>query len=325
MKTILETIKKNRPNLSNSSIKTYISSINAISNNIKKELTTPKSLVENYKLILESMADFKPNPRKTKIAAIISVIDDKHNEHSKEITEALDAYRKQMFDDADVIAEKDKKQKMSINQELNFITWDEVMEIYEEVKAIALPYLKLKRITDKQFFAIQNYILLSLYVLIPPRRSLDYVDFKLRNIDTERDNYMVRSGKTANSKAEFVFNSYKNASRLGRQTITIPKDLANLIEKWGKINSGEWLLTTIDFKPITQTRVTSMLNKIFKKKISTSMLRHIYLTKHFGNVDLESLEEVTREMGSKQISRTLAYVSKANVEKEKDEEVNEVS
>lgn len=316
MDIILETIKKNRPNLGTSSIKTYISGINALSSGMQIELTKPEHLISNYKQILEYMKDFKPNPRKTKIASIIAVIDDKHNEHTEELKEALDAYKKQMFADADIIHEKDKSQKLSLNQELNFITWDEVIEKYEELKKIAEPIFKLKRITEKQYFTLQNYILLSLYTMIPPRRSLDYADFKLRNIDENKDNYMLRHGKTKNSKSSFVFNSYKNSSRLGKQVISIPKELASLIDKWGKINAGEYLLSTAEFKPITQTRIASMLNKIFGKKISTSMLRHIYLTEKFGDVDLEDLHETTEAMGNSEISRSLAYVSKENAKKD---------
>lgn len=307
---ILETIRKNRPNLATSSIKTYISIINSISNALVLELTTPEALVKHYKQILKHLDPMKPNPRKTKIAAIVSVIDDKHNEHSKELTEALDAYKSQMYKDADLIAEKDKQQKLTTNQELNFITWDEVMQIYNDLKTKATPIFKLKRMTDKQYFLLQSFVLLSLYVLIPPRRSLDYVDFKLREIDPEKDNFMLRRGKTKTAKAQFVFNSYKNASRLGKQIIDIPKELANILDKWGKINSSEYLLSTADFKPITQQRVTTMLNHIFGKKISTSLLRHIYLTNKFGNYDLEALEDTAKEMGNSKISRILAYVKK---------------
>ena len=38
-------------------------------------------------------------------------------------------------------------------------------------------------------------------IYIPPRRSLDYVCFKIKNINRDEDNYL--------DKNEFVFNKYK--------------------------------------------------------------------------------------------------------------------
>ena len=53
-----------------------------------------------------------------------------------------------------------------------------------------------------------------------------------------------------------------------------------------------------------------MLNNFFGKNISSSMLRHIYITHKFGDVDLEKLESTTAAMGNSAVGRTLAYVGK---------------
>lgn len=321
--TLLELLKKNRPNLSTSSMKTYISAINTISNGIKTELTEPEHIIEHYKHILEYLEQFKPNVRKTRIAAIVSIIDDKNKEHSEKLDKVLDELKSQMYKDAEIIKKNDRDQKLSESQESNYITWKEVLDIYKNLKEKALPLMKLKRLNDKQFFLIQHFILLSLYVLIKPRRSADYVYFKLRNINEDTDNFMYKTGKTRNIQHHFVFNNYKNSKRLGQQIVDIPKELSTLIENWSKINTSDYLLSTSEQKPITQTRITKMLNNIFGKKISTSMLRHIYLTSEFGDVDLEKLEQATREMGNSQINRTLAYVSKKNNQSKKDEDEDE--
>ena len=59
--------------------------------------------------------------------------------------------------------------------------------------------------TANEVQQIQNYVLLSLLsgVFIPPRRSLDYCEFKIRNINKMNDNYMDAN--------KLVFDIYKTA------------------------------------------------------------------------------------------------------------------
>ena len=47
-------------------------------------------------------------------------------------------------------------------------------------------------VSNPELQRIQNYIILSVLggMHIPVRRSKDYVDFKIRNVDREKDNYI---------------------------------------------------------------------------------------------------------------------------------------
>jgi hypothetical protein len=155
-----------------------------------------------------------------------------------------------------------------------------------------------------------------MYVMIPPRRSQDYASFKIRNFDETADsvdNYMVNYNKNKKKgNATFVFNTYKNSKRLGRQTINdIPKPLEKLIDTWKLFNKSDYLLVNGQGKPITQSRIAVMLNDIFGgRNISSSLLRHIYLSDKFKDVNLEDLEKTAHDMGQKDIRRTLKYVDK---------------
>jgi len=75
-------------------------------------------------------------------------------------------------------------------------------------------------------------------------------------------------------------------------------------------NPNEYLITTNTGNRIEQPRVNLMLNNIFNKNIGSSLLRHIYLTHKYGDVDLEEMEKTTHEMGNSEIERTLKYVKK---------------
>jgi site-specific recombinase XerD len=80
---------------------------------------------------------------------------------------------------------------------------------------------------------------------------------------------------------------------------------------WKTYNKSDYLLINNQGKPVTQSRIASLLNDIFGgKNISTSMLRHIFLSDKFKNVNLQELEETAHDMGQKDIRRTLKYVDK---------------
>lgn len=307
MTTIRERIVENRPNLTLSSIKTYMSIINKTSRDISNKLETPDDVVEHHKEILESLMTYKPNIRKTKLSAFIVVLDQK-DKTSDDIKEIIDNYRKQLFADADDVDKDEKKQKLSESQEKNYITWDEVLKIYENLRTEAEPLFKLENLNKKQYNKLQEFVLLSLYVLTPPRRSLDYAQFKIKSIDESADNYMTVKGRK--KEGTLIFNAYKNSKRLGKQEVKISNALRNIIQKWITKNPNEYLITTNTGNRIEQPRVNLMLNNIFNKNIGSSLLRHIFLTHKYGDVDLEEMEKTTHDIGNSEIVRTLKYVKK---------------
>lgn len=310
MTTIRERIVENRPNLTLSSIKTYMSIINKTSRDINNKLETPDDIVKHHKEILEALMNYKPNIRKTKLSAFIVVLDQK-DDTPDDIKVIIDNYRKQLFSDADDVDKDEKKQKLTESQEKNYITWDEVVKIYDNLRTEAEPLFKLENLNKKQYLKLQDFVLLSLYVLTPPRRSLDYAQFKIRNI-TDTDNFMTVKGRK--KEGTLIFNAYKNSKRLGKQEVKISNALRNIIQKWITKNPNDYLITTNTGKKIEQPRVNLMLNNIFNKNIGSSLLRHIFLTHKYGNVDLEEMEKTTHEMGNSEIERTLKYVKKNEIQ-----------
>jgi len=310
-------IIKNRPLLAKNTINTYMASIRKIQQICDCDAESIEGLIKNRKKIIDSLGEVQtPMVRKSKISVIIAILDDKHNEHSEELAEALKDYRKVMTEDANKVNKREISQELSEKQKDNLISQEEVMKVYNDLKAEATPLLKKQILNRAQFETLQKYILLSMYVLIAPRRSMDYASFKIRNFDEtadSTDNYMVNYNKNKKKgNASFVFNTYKNSKRLGRQTIdNIPKPLEKLIDTWKLFNKSDYLLVNGQGRPVTQSRIAVLLNDIFGgKNISTSMLRHIYLSDKFKDVNLQELEETANNMGQKDIRRTLKYVDK---------------
>ena len=310
---IKDTILKNRPNITQSTLKTYMSSIRNVAKKINVELKTIDDIVKHNKEILNSLIDGNLNDRKTKLSAFIVALDDKHDSVSKEVDGILLTYREKVKVDKAKNEERETNQELTESQKKNYIPWSEVLNVYKKLKIEGEPLFKLNELNVSQFRKLQDFVLLSLYVLIDPRRSLDYTAFKIRNVDKEKDNFLLKKGK----KAYFVFNQYKNSGRIGPQQIEIPNSLKNIILKWTDKNPYEYLLVNSLGKPITQSKINDYLNQIFKKKIGSSMLRHIYLTHKFGDVDLNSLKETTHNMGSSDVERSLKYISKENTKVKK--------
>ena len=119
-----------------------------------------------------------------------------------------------------------------------------------------------------------------------PRRSLDFVDFRIENVDKKKDNYLERN--------EMVFNSYKTAKTYGQQRVTIPIKMKNILRKWIKVNPTPYLLFDRNYNPLSSVKLNQRLNKIFDgKKISVNALRHSFLTEKYGDIS-----EDMADMGS---------------------------
>jgi len=306
MSSIVEILKKNRPNVSQSTLKTYQSGIRSIGKHLNVEVDSPQIIVDNIDAIINHLNDKKLNVRKTKMSALIVFLDE--DTPSEQTSDVINRLRTIVAKDKLENEENEIKQSMTERQKKNYISWEEVLKIYESLKTEAEPLFKLNTLTVSNFRKLMNYVLLSCYVLIPPRRSLDYTAFKLRNYDTGKDNYMLPKSKK--NKSVFVFNQYKNAGRMGTQEILIPNTLKTIIQKWTLKNPYDHLLTTADGKPVTQTKINAMLNDIFQKNISSTLLRHIWVTNKYGHVDLEELHEDANKLGQSNPERLLKYVDK---------------
>jgi hypothetical protein len=299
-------LRLNRPKLGDTTIAGYLSTYNKLRKETGLDLTHPSDFITSIDTIFKYLKTIPFSSRKGKIAAIVSLLDTKGPEpHSKELVDALERYRKQMMKDITEYNEAEQKQSLNDRQQQAFMPWEDVLERYKALETECTPLLHMKILTYQQMKRLQNYVLLSLYVLIPPRRSKDYTDFKIRHVDSDKDNYLLLHKR---KPAQFVFNSYKNGSRVGKQILDIPDNLKVLILRWIHLNPYDYLLVGKSGEKITQSRLTKLLNDIFGKNISSSMLRHIYATHRVGHVNLEDLMELTTAMGNAQVSRTLKYV-----------------
>ncbi len=286
MERIKEIIKEKRPSLSEGSIKTYLSLLKKIYN-----ITYEK---EDYKIrkfndtekIFDKVRSLPLTTRKTVLVALYVLTDNP-------------MYRDAMTNDINEIKKEIEKQELNEKQAESWVSSENIKSILKNHEAIADTVYKLisrhsLENTGQDFQLIQNYIILCLLggEYIAPRRSKDYTDFKIKNIDTTKDNYL--------SGSKFIFNSYKTAKTYGKQEVPIPPTLKKIITRWIKINPTDYLLFDINFNPLSSVTLNQRLNKLFDNKVSVNQLRHTYLTERYrdDNDKINQLHKDMRLMGS---------------------------
>ena len=262
---LVKEIKDKRPKLSENSIKTYISSLISIN----KKLDGDKNIDwfdKNSKEIIEYLNKGNSKTSKTILSAIYILTSNKdiHEQMIKLSTEVNDEY---------------KTNKKTDKQTDNWLSSNEIKEIYDTYYNKTINILKQKIINKKDTEIIIEYILLGFLSghLTPPRRSLDYALMKIRNFDEETDNYY--------KKGICYFNTYKTKDVYGKQSLIVPKELNDILKKWVKVNQTDYMLFSSIGKGLNSSQITKILNKIFGLNVSTSMLRHIYLSDKYSQVE----------------------------------------
>ena len=276
MDKLKDVLKQKRPNLSDKSINTYTSVLKTIMKNL--EFDDVKQL-DNDKKVLDYMKDMKPNTRKTRLSALFVLTEN-------------EAYKKHMLEDVNAYNNSMKSQVKNDKEIENWITKDELFEIYNALKkdTNVLFRKKNKKMADLQ--DIQSFVMLSLFVLLPPRRAMDFSELKIKNIDKTKDNFIKGSN--------LVFNIYKTSKHKGQQILAIPKELKSILNKWIKINTTDYLLFDNKGGKLTSVKINQRFKKLLGKNYSVNMFRKLFLSDKYADTmeQMKNLEKDMEKMGS---------------------------
>ena len=296
--------KKKTLTLEGSSLKKYTSVIKTLHKAVFPDLAlTAKTFTDKFDKVVEYLKDKSPSTRRHQYTAL-------------RVFTNSDAYGKLMATDNAEYTKLLNERVRTEKQENNWMSRDDIYVILATLKEKRDEiYVKVKqkvtlRMTDYQI--IQNYLLLLLSSdkHLPIRRSLDWINFKIKEIDIQEDNYMTDE--------MIVFNKYKTSKTKGQQRLefsnykrknnsltTNPswdfytKNGAALIKRelkqWIKINPTDYLFFDKNEHQLNQVNVTHKFNKIFDKNISINMLRNILATSRDAKV-LNQLANSKRAM-----------------------------
>ena len=283
-----------------SSIKLYLRNLKKL--NEGKPIKDFKFL-SNIEDTMKKLEDLKPNTKRAYLITIVSTLNCFLK--NKQTTAMCNKYYALMKDTSNKIKETPTTE-MSKEQNDNWIDWTEVTAKYHELKDKSQLISKKKELSPAEYNTLLSFIILSLYVSIPPRRNMDWTMMKLKkkviDSDDKKFNYLDFDAN------KFIFNVYKTASTYNEQDLPIPDQLKTDLTlylkhhpslKNGKItkDTNVMLLEYQDGKDLKSINsITRILNKVFDKKIGSSMLRHIFITDKFGK-QKEEQSKVASEMG----------------------------
>ena len=245
------------------------------------------NFLKNKENILEQLESKKPNTKRTYLISIVSAVKNSENKQIKKLYEyyypMLEQLNKELLDNT-------KKTDKEVD---NWISEEELKEVIENCDAIIEEIKTKRKIDDKQYEALLNCLILSLYTKIAPRRSLDYIEMVVSKPEENQTTNYYYQGK-------FYFNRFKTQRKYKQQIIDIPPSLDQIIKLYMKFKKGESNKLLINVKGVgfkTSTDMSNRLNKIFGSKVSSSMLRKQFLTSKYGKV-IEELEKDTKNMAT---------------------------
>jgi hypothetical protein len=282
---ILKTILNHKIDISDSSARVYVATLASLAKHF--EWTDVKNFTSKSKEILKYLDTLSPVRQKAMLSALIAIVS--HKTYSK-------IYKEKMLEVSKECRNEEEKQEKSEKEEENWESWDGVLKLYHELEEEASPLFKKDKLTTANMKTLQHYVILSCYVLIPPRRIADFINFKIKDISPKEDNWFDEKTN------ELVFNNYKTAKHYGTQRVECPKSLQTVFSKWFPISTkySDYMLFNSYGNHLTQPQLTKMINTIFnERKISASMLRHIYISDVTlkDMPKLSELEKVAHDMG----------------------------
>jgi integrase len=285
---IVQLIKKNKPDISESSVKTYASLLRNLHKAIFEDSPNIVSDFDKSAKVIPYLKTLSNAQQIQKLSAILAV--NRRPEYVSMIAQLLA-----------------NKPAQSITKKENWIESDTIREKYEQLQHEASCLYKIYDVNPSHdiLSKIQEYIIVCLVsgIFISPRRSKDWTDFKIHK-STDADNYLYKN--------QFVFNNYKTSKTYGQQVIECPKELLNILKKWISINPTDYLLFDSKFHQLTSPQFTHKLNNIFGKGIGSSQMRKSFLSDKFGSIhDTEAdMKKTASEMGTSSQMMKEYYIKK---------------
>lgn len=297
---LINKLKTKPKPLTESSIEKYIETLCRLNDN---EPIYNLTFLKDTNAINEKLKNYSDNSKKTVISTLVSIL---QLYNSRSYKDALRYYKESMNllskqkKDFDATMEKTPKQHE------NWMTWEQVQKLFKDKQDKIKFIINKRKLDEKQYNELLEYLVLSLYVAgdTKPRRNKElqtmYIVEKYNpDVDSSELNWLDLATNT------MIINNQKSKEKeFENQHIKISSELMKIIKQYLKHypvqrESGNAYPLLVDFnnnKLDKINSITNILNKVFNKKISSSMLRHIYDSSKFSNV-IKELKTTAHDMG----------------------------
>lgn len=300
---LIQEKRKLRP----ASIKTYISNIVKLHEKMGKGRDV-KSLdfLKDYDAVMDTIKDFKLSSRKTALASIVvglSAYDDKYST-------VLDKYRDDMYNDATEYRKVIEEQNKTPKEDKNWVSIKKLKQVLTRTKKdlTGRGVFSKDELNKKEMDMLQQWVAGMIYIgddKNPPLRNditpmsvISNTDYRKLSEDELKKNYLVVQSR---NKKFFSLGEYKTAGKYGLKKIELGSKLNSVMNIWLKYNKTPYLIYNNKGEAMSPNGLTKLLNKTFEstgKKISSTLLRHIYITEKFPPTDtLKEKQRVASAMG----------------------------
>lgn len=286
-------------NVKESSLKAYLLNLNKILKleGLEATVSNLNKTLEDSEEVMNILKDKKASTIRNYLASIVVYLSlgEKNSELVKTYRELMDKYQKE---NNEGLANNQKSESQKKN-------WASLKELQDIVKSYKKELdrtgaLKKDKLSKKDFDTLQKYVVGSLYIgdpENPPIRN-DYIMNiiyksqydELKEEEKKKLNYLVIVNR---SNKFFSLGEYKTSKKFGIQEIKVGKILNRILNIWLKYNESPYLILNSKGEKITPNSLTKLLTKIFEptgKNISSSMLRHIFITEKFPPQTEEKIE-----------------------------------
>ena len=283
--------------ISESSRKLYVRNLTKLNDN---HPVTSFDFLKDPAIIQAKLTPYKPTTQRSYLIAICSAVK-KHGdgELHKTYYSLLQAMN-------DALRSNPTK---SDQQEANWMTQDAVNAVFAKQVAKVLPFLapaagrQRQKLGKSQFKDLLHLMVLSLYTLQMPRRNIDYTLMRLSTDQSDQSsNYLDLAQR------KFVFNNYKTKGTYQSVEVEICDQLMDVIRLYlkhhpfakklkHKKHNVPFLVNYYGEPLMNSNDITKILNRVFEKRVGSSLLRNIYLTSKYADV-IEDLEEDAANMST---------------------------
>jgi hypothetical protein len=193
METLKEQLKLKRPTLSDNSLTTYASILKNLHRTVFNSDEIDMTRFNETDKILDAIKLIDPKKRKTIISALMVITNDKKKFKDIRTEEPINEQTLTdgpqpvavPFDISLLLSQPEPKPEPQTEQaeETSFQSY--IREVYDNLKNDAELAYKKKSLSTADYQLIQSFVIVSLLggIHIKPRKSKDYVEFKIKNVD----------------------------------------------------------------------------------------------------------------------------------------------
>lgn len=181
----------------------------------------------------------------------------------------------------------------------NHISFKEIIELRESKK---------KELENNYTLANHiQYVILCLYTFLPPLRNQDYSNTQLyyncKKLKKKSPNYLCLTCK------KLIITEYKTSVSHGKREIDIPNELLEILEDYKDKTETVYLLPSLTSinKKMSETNLSHVLNVILKKKVSSTMLRRIFISENISKWNADDRKKISNIMGHSVGQQVITY------------------